>query len=281
MADSAREVAQHLPYLRRYARAITGAQGRGDDLVAAALRLLLSERGSGAGDDAAGDHRLALFRALHDVVRERTAGAEAGSGGPDGEPFLADGGILAYRVEHLTPAKRQILLLTSLEGFAPEAAARVLRLEPRDAAALLDAAKAELRSQRATRILIIEDEPVIALDIATTVERGGHTVVGFATTHKEAVALAEEHRPELILADIQLADDSSGLDAVREILDRVEVPVIFITAFPERLLTGLRPEPTFLITKPFDPDTLHVSISQALAMAALGGDGERPPPGGA
>lgn len=279
MADSARQVAQHLPYLRRYARAITGSQGAGDDFVAAALRLLLAGRATGgAGDDAGDDHRLALFRALHDVVRERTTGA-SGAGAPDQEPFLADGGILAYRVEHLTPAKRQILLLTSLEGFAPEAAARVMRLEPREAAALLDAAKAELRSQQATRILIIEDEPVIALDIATTVERGGHTVVGFATTHREAVELADEHGPELILADIQLADDSSGLDAVREILDRVAVPVIFITAFPERLLTGLRPEPTFLITKPFDPDTLHVSISQALAMAALG-DGERRPPGG-
>jgi CheY-like chemotaxis protein len=142
-------------------------------------------------------------------------------------------------------------------------------VEPRAAAALLDEAKADLRSQRATRILIIEDEPIIALDIATTVERSGHTVVGFASTHKEAVALAREHQPELVLADIQLADDSSGLDAVREILDDADVPVIFITAFPERLLTGERPEPTFLITKPFDSDTLHISISQALAMAAV------------
>ena len=162
-----------------------------------------------------------------------------------------------------------MLLLTALEGFPLDEAGQIMRVEPRAAAALLDEAKADLRSQRATRILIIEDEPIIALDIATTVERSGHTVVGFATTHKEAVALAREHQPELVLADIQLADDSSGLDAVREILDDADVPVIFITAFPERLLTGERPEPTFLITKPFDSDTLHISISQALAMAAV------------
>jgi CheY-like chemotaxis protein/DNA-directed RNA polymerase specialized sigma24 family protein len=270
MADLAKEIGRHLPYLRRYARAITGEQGTGDRTVKAALERLLAERPSDLDDNP----RLALYRSLHDVLR---GGQAAAGGAGEGEHLLANSGILAYRIEHLAPPRRQILVLTALEGFPAEEAARIMRLEPREAQALLEAAKVELRSQRATRILIIEDEPVIALDIATTVERSGHTVVGFATTHKEAVQLAREHEPELILADIQLADDSSGLDAVREILGRADVPVIFVTAFPERLLTGERPEPTFLITKPFDPDTLHVSISQALAMAGA----PRPRPAGA
>ena len=77
----------------------------------------------------------------------------------------------------------------------------------------------------------------------------------------EAVA---RHRPGLVLADIQLADGSSGIDAVKDILGRFDVPVIFITAFPERLLTGERPEPTFLITKPFQPETVKAAIGQAL-----------------
>ena len=69
----------------------------------------------------------------------------------------------------------------------------------------------------------------------------------------------------MVLADIQLADGSSGIDAVNEILhSRFEVPVIFITAYPERLLTGERPEPTFLITKPFLPDMVKALVSQAL-----------------
>ena len=68
----------------------------------------------------------------------------------------------------------------------------------------------------------------------------------------------------MILADIQLADGSSGLEAVNEILTKFDVPVIFITAYPERLLTGARPEPTFLIAKPFQPDTVKATISQAL-----------------
>jgi CheY-like chemotaxis protein len=68
----------------------------------------------------------------------------------------------------------------------------------------------------------------------------------------------------MVLADIQLADGSSGLDAVNEMLTSFSVPVIFITAYPERLLTGERPEPAFLITKPFQPETVKAVISQAL-----------------
>jgi len=71
-------------------------------------------------------------------------------------------------------------------------------------------------------------------------------------------------RPGLVLADILLADGSSGLDAVNEILRTISVPVIFVTAYPQRLLTGTRPEPTFLITKPFHPNNVKAIISQAL-----------------
>ena len=71
-------------------------------------------------------------------------------------------------------------------------------------------------------------------------------------------------RSQLVLSDIQLADGSSGIDAVSEILTGTSVPVIFITAFPDRLLTGERPEPTFLITKPYLEETVQAAVSQAL-----------------
>ena len=89
-------------------------------------------------------------------------------------------------------------------------------------------------------------------------------MVGIARTHSEAVTLAKAKKPGLILADIQLADGSSGLDAVNELLNEFEVPVIFITAYPERFLTGQRPEPAFLIAKPFQPATVSAVASQAL-----------------
>ena len=95
----------------------------------------------------------------------------------------------------------------------------------------------------------------------------GHNVVGIATTRTEAVDLARKSPPDLVLADIQLADGSSGIDAVKDILADITAPVIFITAFPERLLTGQRPEPTFLISKPFREETVKTTISQALFLA--------------
>jgi CheY-like chemotaxis protein len=257
MSDLSQRIARQLPYLRRYARAISGSQEHGDRCVKRCLETLL-ERGVDRHLEAA-ELRLHLYQVLHEVWAEppeRATGAE---------PALADGSIVATRIEQLAPRKRQILVLTTLETFSLPQAAEILRIRPEVAADLLGEARADLRAQEATRILIIEDEPVIALDIESIVRQDGHSVTGIATTHAEAVALARREAPGLVLADIQLADDSSGLDAVREILEHYTVPVIFITAFPERLLTGERPEPTFLITKPFDPDTLRVSISQALA----------------
>ena len=129
---------------------------------------------------------------------------------------------------------------------------------------LLAQAVAEIDRQTATQVLIIEDEPLISMDLAEIVESLGHKVSTIARTAREAVQAARADPPGLVLADIHLADGSSGLDAVREILGLFEVPVIFITSFPERLLTGERPEPTFLITKPYDPNAIKATVSQAL-----------------
>lgn len=256
-------LARELPYLRRYARAITGEQAAGDLAVRRCLQRLLQ---TGLPESSA-DLRLALFRTLHEVW-EAAATASA-TGGSDEK-------VVEQRLDSLTPLERQALILIALEGFSPGEAAVVLRLQGEaQAINLFQAAKADLRRQEATRILIIEDEPMIALDIASTVEQRGHTVVGIAATREEAVELAQAKQPGLILADIQLADDSSGIDAVNDILRDGAVPIIFITAFPERLLTGEKPEPAFLITKPFDPETLDITISQALATYQPAGKGAR------
>jgi CheY-like chemotaxis protein len=102
------------------------------------------------------------------------------------------------------------------------------------------------------------------MDLESLVRNLGHNVIGVARTHSDAVALAKNKKPGLILADIQLADGSSGLDAVNELLKTFEVPVVFITAYPERFLTGERPEPAFLISKPFQPAMVSAVASQAL-----------------
>ena len=253
------DIVRSLPYLRRYARAITGEQRQADAQVQRCLHLLLQDSEPLPGVSI----RVSLFRCLTRTWSEEFAGHAAADAPP-----IADNAILHQRIQEISPLRRQALVLSVLEGFTTAEIAVILAITPSEAERQLALAKVDLRDQRPTRILIIEDEPVIALDLAGIVERNGHDVVGIASTRTEAVELAADQRPGLILADIQLADDSSGIDAVKDILSGHAVPVIFITAFPERLLTGERPEPTFLITKPFDADTLAVSISQALATAA-------------
>jgi CheY-like chemotaxis protein len=203
--------------------------------------------------------KVSLYRALSLVW------SEFAESGPDDESkTIENARIVAQGIARLSGPRRQILLLATLEGFAPSQVATIMNRSEEEIRHELAAGKQELREQPATRILIIEDEPVIALDISHTVEAAGHTVTGIATTHREAVELAQAQPPGLVLADIHLGDDSSGIDAVADILEHYRVPVIFITAFPDRLLTGERAEPTFLITKPFDPEILSVAISQAL-----------------
>jgi CheY-like chemotaxis protein len=159
---------------------------------------------------------------------------------------------------------RQALLLTAVEGFSIKEAADILCSSVGSVSSDIASARASITNSLQAAVMIIEDEAIIALHIRSIVEGLGHSVTGVARTRTEAVALAEKTRPELVLADISLADGSSGIDAVKDILSAMNVPVIFITAFPERLLTGERPEPTYLITKPFEPETVIATIGQAL-----------------
>ncbi|MFO1071600.1 MAG: response regulator [Geminicoccaceae bacterium] len=258
-SDLAQDIARQLPYLRRYARALAGSQKVGDGLVRDCLERLLTGR---AQLDPAGGLRPSLYRLLTRRWSELAAAPVNG-----GAATIENARIVAERIVRLSDRRRQLLLLSTLEGFSVSQIVGIVELDEATVRDELAAAKSELRQQPPTRILIIEDEPVIALDVARIVEASGHAVTGIATTHREAVELAAADRPGLILADIQLSDDSSGIEAVKEILVQHDLPVIFITAFPDRLLTGERPEPTFLITKPFDPEILNVAISQALATA--------------
>ncbi len=250
----ARSIAPHLPYLRRFARALEGSQTGGDAFVAATLEALIADPSSFPKDVPPKVGLYQLFVALWSSTHR-------------GEKPLRGGGLsdaLRRNLEALPPASRQSFLLFTVEEFSLEEVAAILKTTPDEAAKLLDTAGREIAEQVATSVLIIEDEPIIALDLESMVRDLGHEVTGVARTHREAVEMVKARPPGLVLADIQLADGSSGLDAVNEILATLETPVIFITAFPERLLTGEKPEPAFLVTKPFRPETVKATISQAL-----------------
>jgi len=248
-------IAPHLPFLRRFSRAVSGSQQSGDALVAAMLEALIADIDM---FPKASSERIALYKIFAKLFTSVSIRV------PQAVPAAAWEQRAAANLTAIAPRPRQAFLLVAVEGFSDEEAAEILDADEKEFAELISQASNEISRQVATDVLIIEDEPLIAMDIEEMVESLGHRVVGTARTHAEATTLFNRTRPKMVLADIQLADGSSGIDAVNEILTSTSVPVIFITAFPERLLTGERPEPAFLVTKPFNPDMVKALISQAL-----------------
>lgn len=250
----AAELSEHIPYLRRYARSVMGSQTSADNYVAALLEALISDPSSLPKGS---DTRSALYKMFVSLWSSIDLNLR------DSQPAGAiAGGVRTLQA--ISPLPRQAFLLVFVEGFSRTKAAFILGVDEPELEALLDQAHSDIAAQVATKVLIIEDEPLIAMDIQAMVEDLGHTVTGIARTHSEAMQMVAEEQPGIVLADIQLADGSSGLDAVNDILRELTLPVIFITAFPERLLTGERPEPAFLVTKPFEPAAVSALISQAL-----------------
>jgi CheY-like chemotaxis protein len=247
-------IAPHLPSLRRFSRALSGSQASGDAYVVALLEALIE-------DPSIFPRGLAPKIALYKIFLRiwNSMGANSFPDFSEEEPEAVRG------LQTLTPEPRQAFLLLTVEGFTPSGIAKILETDAAGVAALIEAADQEIASQiDCANILIIEDEPVAACHLAELVEGLGHRVTGVGRTHSEALQFARCKKPDLILSDIQLADGSSGLEAVNEILGNLEIPVIFITGHPERLLTGQKPEPTFLISKPFDAQTVKAIIGQAL-----------------
>lgn len=251
---SSQALAPHLPYLRRYARALTGNQDSGDAFVRAALTAVVSKEET---LDESLPPRLGLYKLFHSIWAPTADAYQIQPGA--GDLQSPDQRLLA-----LSAMARASLLLTAVEGFSLEETATIVGAKPSTVEASVVEAQRAIERDLACRVLIIEDEPIIALDLESLVTELGHTVVASATTRDQAVRAAIAHKPGLILADINLGEGGSGIDAVNDILASFEVPVIFITAYPEKLLTGERPEPTYLIAKPFLPETVQATVGQAL-----------------
>lgn len=260
MSEPSQAILQHVPSLRRHARLLTGSHDIGDEYVRICLELVLEEPGRLAGDDL----RVALFRAFHaawDAVAKSIEVSTAHAS-TQLEARLEQG------LARLAPLERRALLLVVAEGFTYEEVARILDIDPARVRGLIDEARHALYEDVSVAVLIIEDQSLIAMDVSRIVEEMGHHVVGVVAREQSAVDEAQEQRPGLVLADVRLLDDESGIAAAQRILERFDVPVVFVTGYPERLLTGGRLEPAFVVAKPFDDETLKVTISHALATYA-------------
>lgn len=246
MARAPDDIARSGLYLRRYARALTGSQALGDQYVDIALEMIRQNPERLPRD---ADPRREVFRLFHEVWAKAERGHDRRAW-----DFL---GGMARR-------ERQLLLLVAVEGCSVSEAAYILDIEEAQAQHLFHLAQAAVARHTRAAILIIEDEMLIAMHLEAIVEGAGHKVCGIAADEDEALALAAQARPQLILADIHLKGGQSGIIAVRKILYALKVPVIFITGFPQDLLTGMTPEPAFVIAKPFAPETVVAAVSQAL-----------------
>ena len=250
------QIAANLPYLRLYARALTGSQESGDKFVRATLEAALADEALKAS---MAEGRVPLYRAFTTLWRSATSGTSD----TNGASGLHEGNAQA-RLSSITPINRQALLLTTLEEFQPHQVGEILGVSGEEVSTLVEKAITEIDREASTSVLIIEDEPLISMQLEDLVKSLGHEVFATAATRTQAQEAVSNGKPGLVLADIQLADGSSGLDAVDDILELGDVPVVFITAYPERLLTGDRPEPTYLVTKPFREQTVRSTMSQAL-----------------
>jgi RNA polymerase sigma factor (sigma-70 family) len=260
MSEPSQAIMQHVPSLRRHARLLTGSHDIGDEYVRICLELVLEEPERIAGDDL----RVALFRAFHDVwdaVAKSIEGASAHES-TQLEERLEQG------LARLAPLERRALLLVVAEGFTYEQVAAILGIDQAKVRSLIDEARHALYHDVSVPVLIIEDQSLIAMDVSRIVEEMGHHVIGVVAREQAAVQEAREQHPGLVLADVRLLDDESGIAAAQKILESYDVPVVFVTGYPERLLTGGGVEPAFVVSKPFDDEALKVTIGHALATYA-------------
>lgn len=243
------EIAEQLPYLRRYARTLTGSQAVGDAAVRETLEAMVAAPEEFADDVPV---RQELYRVFHKIWTDSSL-----------RPLDFPGAIVGSLPRRL----RKALLLTTIEGFSTYEAAYILGIDEGDVHEFVGQAREAIHAMLSAKVMVIEDEAIIALHLKSLLLSMGNDVAAIVRTRDEAVAAAAQVGPELILADVNLADGSSGIDAVRDILGTMSVPVIFITAFPEKLLTGEAEEPAYVISKPFNPDDVVATVWQALLVS--------------
>lgn len=245
------------PRMRRYTRALSGDVLFGQVLCQRALALATEA----CAKETQCSPLLVLYSSVSKLWREL---------GDLQAEYKADKPLSERkRIARMSPRAREAFLLLAMEGLSAQDAASVLNVSECEVSRLMDQAIGETGLGDSASVLIVEDEFFIAKDIEKVVLELGHKVVGRVRTRAAAHDFLKSVTPDLILADIQLADGSSGIDTVNDALGKFGgVPVIFITAFPGQLLSENRPEPTFLVSKPYKRTELKAAITQCLYFGA-------------
>ena len=176
-------IAPHLPFLRRYSRALVGDQNSGDAYVAALLEAIIAEPGQ---IQDATDIRVALYRDYCRLWQSVPLNMRTNNSAEAWET------LAQKHLSAISPKARQAFLLNALEGFKTGDIGNILACDTATVAQLLAEASATISNQVATDVMIIEDEPIIALDIEDIVQSLGHRVTGVARTESQALRLAAQ-----------------------------------------------------------------------------------------
>ncbi|HEX6143912.1 MAG TPA: response regulator [Geminicoccaceae bacterium] len=253
-------VLRHLPGLRRYAYASTGSREKGDECVRATLQALVAA--PDVIDQAA--VLVSLFRLFHEVNDLPSLTPRIGSG----EPVSAEARLF-LQIATVERESRAALLLAHVIGLTHAEVGQILDLDEPEVARLVAAARHRLGRLASAQVLIIEDDYLIAHEIQRVVENMGQRVIGPAATFEEAMACAAHEAPTLVLADVQLRDGRvAGLLAGNALAREHHVPLIVITAYPERLAQEAEVQPQQIFTKPFSYASLQSAITDSLMAPA-------------
>lgn len=245
------EVIRHLPELRRYGYAMTGSREQGDGLVERTLMRLVADPGRPGSDGA----RVGLFRTFHAVN-----GFPDPARQPEPPPRIRD--RLVLQVTSLPPETRAIFILGYVLRFTTEEVGRILDMDETTATETIRSARLQLMKFACARVLIIEDDYLIAQEIAHMVENVGQQVCGPVATYADAISCAAGEAPTLVLADIQLRNGRiDGLRAGSDVAREHQVPLYVITGYPERIAMDSDVRPARVFTKPFDYAALRGAIT--------------------
>jgi CheY-like chemotaxis protein len=191
------------------------------------------------------------------------------------DSLAAEDGEIRSPLAKIPRSGRRAIALSQTEFLGKEGAANHLGISLHELDDAIENALETMISLFSAKVMIVEDQPIISMDLEAIVGDFGCGVHSVVRNYDDGVIESEKITPDLVLCDIVLSGERSGIDLAHHIVERYRSPLIFITAFPEKLLIGApRPEPTFLITKPFQRSTIKQAMFQALAIPMFGDFGQ-------
>ena len=244
--------AAHLPLLRRYARALTGNARRGDNVAESSLRVMLANSQAGETPD-----RVELFRTFSRLF---DASLQA-----DG----TNGGLISLA----SPLSAQAYLLQELEEFSPAEAARILGVALPRLRELTEAGAKAIHLESGRKVLILDTERMISIEIGFALEEFGVRIAGMPSTAEAASALTHSEQPDAIIltSAIRFGVHRAPLAVAEDLQKICNSALVLMTGYPQRFLQGREGEWAFIMAKPFRPAAVAAVVSQALRFRRGGG----------